>query len=150
MKTCSITPAHISKKWVTVDASGMPLGRLASEIARVLRGKNKPYFVPHLDCGDNVIVTNADKVSLSGGKWDKKLYYRHTGYIGGIREISARDLLARNPERLVEYAVKGMLPKTKLGRKVIKNMRVFAGPEHNMSAQAPVEMAPRTKKVEEK
>lgn len=147
MKTCSITPANISKKWVTVDASGMPLGRLATEIARVLRGKNKPYFVPHLDCGDNVIVTNAEKISLSGGKWDKKFYYRHTGYIGGIREVSARDLHAKYPERLVEYAVKGMMPKTKLGRQVMKNLRVFVGPEHNMSAQKPVEMAPRIQTV---
>lgn len=144
MKTCSIKPADIKKKWVIVDAAGQPLGRLASEIARVLRGKHKPTFVPHLDCGDNVIVTNAAKISLSGSKWDKKFYYHHTGYIGGIKSISARDLLAKNPERLIENAVRGMLPKTKLARKVFKNLRVYADSEHGHTAQKPEPMTPRT------
>jgi len=144
MRTCSIKPADIQKKWVTVDATGKSLGRLASEIARVLRGKHKPTFVPHLDCGDNVVVTNASKVNLTGRKWEDKNYYHHTGYIGGIKEISAQDLLQKHPERLVQFAVKGMLPKTKLGRKVYKNLKVYAGTEHNHKAQKPEAMAPRT------
>ena len=144
MKTCSIKPADIQKKWVTVDATGKSLGRLASEVARVLRGKHKPSFVPHLDCGDNVVVTNASKVNLTGRKWEQKNYYHHSGYIGGIKEISAQDLLAKHPERLVQTAVKGMLPKTKLGRKIYMNLKVYAGEEHNHGAQKPEAMAPRT------
>ena len=143
MKTCSIKPADITKKWVKVDAKGQSLGRLASEIARVLRGKHKPTFVPHLDCGDYVVVTNASEITLSGAKWDQKFYYHHTGYIGGIKAISARDLLAKKPERLIENAVKGMLPKNKLSRKIFKNLKVYAGPEHQHEAQKPVDMAPR-------
>lgn len=143
MRTCSIKPADIQKKWVTVDATGKSLGRLASEVARVLRGKHKPSFVPHLDCGDNVIVTNAAKIQLSGRKWDQKFYYNHSGYIGGIKGISAKDLLAKKPERLVEYAVKGMMPKTKLSRKVMNNLKVYADGEHKQEAQKPEVMAPR-------
>lgn len=143
MKTCSIKPADIEKKWVTVDATGKSLGRLASEIAHVLRGKHKPSFVPHLDCGDNVIVTNAAKITLSGRKWEQKTYYHHSGYIGGIKSIKAKDLLDRHPERLIEYAVKGMLPGNKLSRKVMKNLRVFAGSEHGHEAQKPTAMMPR-------
>jgi len=143
MKTCSIKPADIKKKWVTVDAAGKSLGRLASEVARVLRGKHKPEFVPHLDCGDFVIVTNASQVNLTGRKWEQKIYYSHSTYIGGLKAIKAKDLLAKQPERLLEYAVKGMLPKNKLSRQVIKNLKVYAGSEHAHAAQKPVPMAPR-------
>lgn len=144
MKTCSIKTADIKKKWVTVDAANQSLGRVASEIAYVLRGKNKPTFVPHLDCGDQVIVTNADKIKLTGKKWDDKVYFHHTGYIGGIKGIAAKDLLAKHPERLIEIAVKGMLPRNKLSRDILKNLRVYAGSEHPHSAQAPEVMKPRT------
>ena len=137
MRTCSIKPADIQKKWVTVDATGKSLGRLASEIARVLRGKHKPTFVPHLDCGDNVVVTNASKVNLTGRKWEDKNYYHHTGYIGGIKEISAQDLLQKHPERLVQFAVKGMLPKNKLGADLFRNLYVFADSDHKFEAQKP-------------
>lgn len=144
MKTCSIKPADIKKKWVTVDASGMPLGRLATEIARVLRGKHKPSFVPHLDCGDNVIVTNAAKVALTGNKWDQKFYNHHSGYIGGIKSISAKDLLEKHPERLIKFAVKGMLPKNKLSRKIMLNLRVYKDENHEQAAQKPEAMPMRT------
>ena len=144
MKTCSITPAKIQKQWVTVDAADRPLGRLASEIAHVLRGKHKPTFTPHLDCGDNVIVVNASKVALTGDKLEKKIYYHHTGYIGGIKATRAKDLLAEHPERLLEFAVKGMLPKNKLGRQILKNLRVYPTGEHPHEAQEPQPMKPRT------
>lgn len=143
MKTCSIKPADIKKKWLIVDAAGQPLGRLASEVARVLRGKHKPDFVPHLDCGDNVIVTNAAHVILTGNKPSKKVYYDHSGYIGGIKAIVAKDLIAENPVRVIEYAVKGMLPKNKLARQMMKNLRVYAGTDHKHTAQTPTAMAPR-------
>lgn len=144
MKTCSIKPADIRKKWVTVDATGQSLGRLASEVARVLRGKHKPSFVPHLDCGDYVVVTNAAKVKLTGRKLEQKNYHHHTGYIGGIKEIPAQELLEKHPERLVQFAVRGMLPKSKLGRKVYLNLKVYAGAEHQHGAQKPEPMHPRT------
>ena len=140
MKTCSIKPADIHKEWVVVDASNKPLGRLATEVARFLRGKHKPGFVPHLDCGDHVIVTNAAKIRLSGRKWEQKFYYHHSGYIGGIKGISAKDLLAKSPERLFTHAVRGMLPKNKLSRKVISNLKVYAGSEHKHAAQKPAPM----------
>ena len=124
MKTDPFKPVHIEKNWVTVDASGKTLGRLATQVAAVLRGKHKPSFVPHLDCGDNVVVLNAEKVKLTGRKWDQKTYYHHTGYIGGIKAIQAKDLLKKAPERILEYAVRGMLPKNKLSRQVLKNLRV--------------------------
>ena len=143
MKTYSVKPSVIEKKWVTVDASGQSLGRLAAEIARVLRGKHKPTFVPHLDCGDNVIVTNAGKISLSGRKWDQKVYYHHSGYIGGIKGIKARDLLDKKPERLLMAAVRGMLPKNSLSKKLLGNLRVFASQDHTHGAQKPVDMAVR-------
>jgi large subunit ribosomal protein L13 len=143
MKTCSITPADIKKKWLIVDAAGKPLGRLASEVARVLRGKHKPDFVPHLDCGDNVVVTNAAHVILTGNKPNKKIYYNHSGYIGGIKAIVAKDLLAQHPERAIEFAVKGMLPKNKLAREIMKNLRVYPGTDHMHTAQKPEAMAPR-------
>lgn len=143
MKTYSVKEQDIKKKWVVVDATNQTLGRIATEVASVLRGKNKPTFTPHLDCGDNVIVVNADKVKMSGNKWQDKVYYHHSLYIGGIKAIKAQDLLAKKPERLIEIAVKGMLPKSKLGRKMAKNLRVHAGPTHNQEAQKPVAMSPR-------
>ena len=146
MKTISVTPANIEKQWVLVDAEGQTLGRLASEISRVLRGKNKPNFVPHLDCGDNVIVVNADKIKLTGNKLINKVYYHHTGYMGGIKSIKAEDLLVKKPEKILTLAVRGMLPKNKLGRKVLKNMKVYAGAEHPHTAQKTIAMAPRLNK----
>jgi len=137
MKTCSITPADIKKEWVIVDGSNIPLGRVASQIAHILRGKHKASFVPHLDCGDNVIVINAEKISLSGNKWEQKTYYHHTGYIGGIKAITAKDLFQKKPEQMITKAVKGMLPKNKLANKQIKNLKVYVGSEHPHEAQKP-------------
>jgi large subunit ribosomal protein L13 len=146
MKTYSVKPADIKKKWVIVDATNQTLGRLASEVAHVLRGKNKPTFVPHLDTGDNVIVINASKVRLTGKKWTDKFYHHHTGFMGGIKQASAQELFQKYPERLVEIAVKGMLPKTKLGRKINTNLRVYADDKHGQDAQKPVAATPRTQK----
>jgi large subunit ribosomal protein L13 len=143
MKTYSVKPSDITKKWILVDAAGQTLGRVASEVARILRGKNKASFVPHLDCGDNVVVINASKVKLTGKKLDDKFYYHHTGYIGGIKAASATDVLAKNPERVITAAVKGMVPKNKLGRHVMGNLRVFGGAEHTQAAQKPEAAAPR-------
>ena len=143
MKTHSVKPADVKKQWTIVDASGQTLGRLAVEVARVLRGKHKADFAPHIDGGDFVVVVNADKVKVSGLKMDKKFYYHHTGWIGGIKAISARDLLATKPERMVTAAIKGMLPKSKLGRKIAGNLNVYAGAEHPHKAQNPVPMASR-------
>ncbi|MEL6624691.1 MAG: 50S ribosomal protein L13 [Bacteroidota bacterium] len=137
-KTVSANRQTVEKKWVVVDVEGMVLGRAASEIAKLLRGKHKPEFTPHVDCGDNVIVLNADKIVLTGNKWNAKKYLRHTGYPGGQREIVAKDMLAKHPIRLVEFAVKGMLPKNRLGRQLFRNMRVYTGNEHPHSAQEPV------------
>ena len=137
MKTCSITPADIKKEWVIVDGSNIPLGRVASQIAHILRGKHKASFVPHLDCGDNVIVINAEKIHLSGNKWDQKTYYHHTGYIGGIKAITAKDLFQKKPEQILTKAVKGMLPKNKLANKQIQNLKVYMGSEHPHEAQKP-------------
>jgi large subunit ribosomal protein L13 len=147
MKTISITPANIEKQWVLVDAEGQTLGRLASEISRVLRGKNKPTFVPHLDCGDYVIVINADKVNLTGNKLVNKVYHHHTGYMGGLKSIKAEDLLVKNPTKILTLAVRGMLPKNKLARKVIKNLKVYAGSEHPHTAQKTIALTARTKGV---
>ena len=144
MKTYSVKPADIKKKWVLVDATEKPLGRLCTEIARVLRGKHKPSFVPHLDCGDNVIVTNAAKIKLTGKKWKDKVYYSHTGWVGGIKAITAEDLFAKYPERLVQNAVKGMLPHNALGREQARHLRVYAGAEHNHDAQKPEALGERT------
>ena len=127
----------MTKDWVHVDADGQTLGRLASGVAKLLRGKYKPNFTPHVDCGDNVIVTNADKINLTGKKWDSKEYIRHTGYPGGQRSLTATELFNKGPERLIENAVKGMLPKTKLSRQVIKKLKVYAGGEHPHTAQKP-------------
>ncbi len=146
MKTYSVKPADIKKKWVIVDATDQTLGRLATEVARVLRGKHKPTFTPHLDTGDNVIIINAAKVRLTGNKLQDKFYYHHTGYMGGIKQISAGDMLAKNPDRVITKAVHGMLPKTKLGRALHTNLRVYADDKHGQDAQKPVAMATRTQK----
>jgi large subunit ribosomal protein L13 len=138
MKTVSIKPSDIKKEWLIVDAANKPVGRVAAEVSRLLRGKHKPSFVCHLDCGDNVIILNAEKVKFTGQKWDDKFYYRHSNYIGGLKSTSARELLDNHPERILTYAVKGMLPRNKLGRKVLKNLKVYAGAEHPHEAQNPV------------
>ncbi|HET8885964.1 MAG TPA: 50S ribosomal protein L13 [Salinimicrobium sp.] len=136
-KTVSANKATVSKNWIHVDAEGQTLGRLSSKVAKLLRGKYKPYFTPHVDCGDNVIITNADKINLTGKKWDSKEYIRHTGYPGGQRSLTATELFNKAPERLVEKAVKGMLPKNKLGAQIFRNLKVYAGAEHDMQAQKP-------------
>jgi len=127
----------VQKNWYLVDAENKVLGRLASELARILRGKNKPTFTPHVDTGDYIIVINADKVNLTGKKWKEKVYYRHSGYPGGIKSISAENLKAKRPEDLIRLAVKGMLPKNRLGRKLFKKLKVYAGDEHPHQAQQP-------------
>ena len=135
--TNSAKPTDIKKEWFVVDASGALLGRMASKIAKIIRGKHKANYTPHMDCGDNVVVVNADKIKLSGNKWDQKEYVRHTGYPGGRRVIVAKDLLEKHPTRLIEKAVKGMLPKTKLGRAINKNLYVYSGESHQQMAQTP-------------
>lgn len=136
-KTISANKETAEKKWLLVDAEGQNLGRLASNVAYLLRGKHKTNFTPHADCGDNVIVINAEKVNLTGNKWEAKEYIRHTGYPGGQRSLTAAEVMAKNPISLVEKAVKGMLPKNKLGSAIYKNMKVYAGAEHNHDAQKP-------------
>ena len=136
-KTVSANKETAGKKWLLVDAEGQTLGRMASKIAFLIRGKHKPNYTPHADCGDNVIVINAEKIVLSGEKWEQKEYIRHTGYPGGQRVRTALEILKRNPERLVEKAVKGMLPKNKLGNALYKNLKVCVGSEHNHEAQKP-------------
>jgi large subunit ribosomal protein L13 len=143
MKTVSVKPADVKKQWTIVDASGKTLGRLATEVARVLRGKHKADFAPHIDGGDYVVVVNAGKVKMSGVKATDKFYFHHTGYIGGIKAIAARDLLATKPDRVIASAIKGMLPKSKLGRKIAGNLHVYAGAEHPHKAQNPVAMPTR-------
>ena len=135
--TNSVKKTDIKKDWFVVDASGALLGRMASKIAKIIRGKHKANYTPHMDCGDNVVVINADKIKLSGNKWDQKEYVRHTGYPGGRRVTIAKDLLEKHPTRLVEKAVKGMLPKTKLGRAINKNLYVYSGETHQQMAQNP-------------
>lgn len=138
MKTFSAKPADIEKKWLLVDAEGVVLGRLASQIALILRGKHKPSYTPHMDCGDNVVVINAGKVHLTGKKLGDKIYYRHTGYPGGIKERRAGEILAgKHPERVVQKAIERMIPHGPLGRRQLKNLRVYAGPEHPHEAQNP-------------
>ena len=137
-KTISANKATANKKWVLVDADGQTLGRLASKVAKLLRGKYKPDFTPHVDCGDNVIVINAEKINLTGNKWEDKSYLRHTGYPGGQRTTGVKQLLDKHPERIIEKAVKGMLPKTRLGAAVLRNLKVYAGTEHKQEAQQPV------------
>ena len=137
MKTFIASAAAIERKWYVVDAEWKTLGRLASEIARVLRGKHKPIFTPHLDTGDYVIVINAEKVKVTGKKLDQKIYYHHSGYVGGMKETTLKKMLADKPERVIELAVKGMLPKGPLGRQMYKKLFVYAGPEHKHEAQKP-------------
>jgi large subunit ribosomal protein L13 len=136
-KTISANKATVSKEWIVVDAEDMVLGRLASKVAKMLRGKYKPNFTTHVDCGDNVIVINAEKVVMSGKKMTDKIYIRHTGYPGGQRRMTPQDILAKYPERLVEKAVKGMLPKTKLGSELYRHLHVVVGAEHKYDAQKP-------------
>ena len=131
------SPATIERKWYVVDATGYTLGRLASEVAKVLRGKNKPTFTPHMDCGDYVIIVNADKVKVTGKKLDQKIYYNHSEYVGGMRETTLREMMAKKPEKVVELAVKGMLPKGTLGRSMFDKLHVYAGPDHQQAAQKP-------------
>lgn len=138
MNKCYIAkPAEVEHKWYVVDAEGKTLGRLASEVASVLRGKNKPTYTPHVDCGDYVIVINAEKVAVTGKKRKEKIYKRHTGYPGGLRELSFEELQAKKPEEIIKHAVKGMLPDGKLGRQMFKKLKVYAGPEHAHAAQKP-------------
>ena len=137
MNTFMASPATIDRKWYVVDAEGMTLGRLASEVAKVLRGKNKPIFTPHMDTGDYVIIVNAEKVKVTGKKLDQKVYYHHSGYVGGLKETTLKEKLAKKPEQVIELAVKGMLPKGPLGRQMYRKLFVYAGPEHNHAAQKP-------------
>lgn len=137
MKTFMASPATIDRKWYVVDATDMTLGRLASEVAKVLRGKNKPIFTPHIDCGDNVIVINAEKIKVTGKKMDQKVYYHHSDYVGGLKEATLREKLEKEPEQVIELAVKGMLPKGPLGRQMFTKLHVYAGPEHKHEAQKP-------------
>ena len=137
MKTFMASPATIDRKWYVVDATDMTLGRLASEVAKVLRGKNKPIFTPHIDCGDNVIVINAEKIKVTGKKMDQKVYYHHSDYVGGLKEATLREKLEKKPEPVIELAVKGMLPKGPLGRQMFTKRHVYAGPEHKHEAQKP-------------
>ena len=136
-KTVSANKNTVNKEWVLVDADGQALGRLASEVAKLLRGKHKPSFTPHVDCGDNVIITNAEKIILSGNKWDDKTYIRHTGYPGGQRSLTAKELFGKDPARVIEKAVKGMLPKNKLGAVLFRNLKVYVGTDHDQEAQKP-------------
>ena len=136
-KTISANKATVNKEWVLVDAENQTLGRLASKVAILLRGKHKPNFTPHVDCGDNVIVINAEKINLSGNKWNEKTYIRHTGYPGGQRSLTANELFGKNPARIVEKSVKGMLPKNKLGADLFRNLNVVVGSEHKHEAQKP-------------
>jgi large subunit ribosomal protein L13 len=140
MKSFMASPSTIEREWYVVDATGHTLGRLSSEIAKILRGKNKPIFTPHIDCGDNVIVINADKIKVTGKKLDQKIYYRHSDYVGGMKETTLKEKLAKKPEDVIYLAVKGMLPKGPLGRAMIKKLHVYAGSEHNHAAQQPKEL----------
>lgn len=136
-KTVSANSATVNKEWVLVDAADQPLGRMSSIVAKLLRGKYKTNFTPHVDCGDNVIVINAEKVQLSGNKWSEKTYIRHTGYPGGQRSLTAQELYDKDPSRVIEKAVKGMLPKNKLGAAIFRNLKVYNGAEHGQDAQQP-------------
>ena len=137
MNSFMANPAKVDRKWYVVDATGYTLGRLASEVAKVLRGKNKPVFTPHVDTGDYVIVVNADKIKVTGKKLDQKIYYHHSDYVGGMKETTLREMLAKKPEKVVELAVKGMLPKGPLGREMFTKLHVYAGAEHPHAAQQP-------------
>ena len=141
-KTKMTKSGDLSRKWFVVDAEGKVLGRLASQIATVLMGKNKPIFARHLDCGDHVVVINAEKIRVTGNKLEQKVYYHHTGYVGGIKGVTLEKRLEEKPERVIEDAVYGMIPKNKLGRKILSKLKVYSGPEHPHAAQQPEEMAP--------
>ena len=140
MKTFSAKPETVQREWFVIDAEGVTLGRLATEVARRLRGKHKPEYTTHVDTGDYIVIVNADKVHVTGKKIDDKKYYRHTGYPGGLREINFRELQRQKPGRVIELAVKGMLPKTSLGRQMLKKLKVYAGTEHPHTAQQPQEL----------
>ena len=137
MKSFMASPSNIERKWYVVDATGHTLGRLSSEIASILRGKNKPTFTPHIDTGDYVVVVNADKIKVTGKKMEQKIYYHHSDYVGGMKEQTLAEKLAKKPEDVIYLAVKGMLPKGPLGRQMIKKLHVYAGPEHKQQAQKP-------------
>lgn len=137
MKTFMASPEKIERKWYVVDAEGQTLGRLASEVAKVLRGKNKPEYTPHVDTGDYVIVINADKIKVTGKKLDQKMYYHHSDYVGGLKEATLREMMQKKPEKVIELAVKGMLPKGPLGRQMFTKLHVYAGPDHEQAAQKP-------------
>ena len=137
MKTFMASPATIERKWYVVDAANKTLGRLTSEVAKILRGKHKAIFTPHIDTGDYVIIVNADKIKVTGRKLDQKIYFRHTDYVGGVKETTLREMMAKKPEKVIELAVKGMLPKGPLGREMFKKLHVYAGPEHPHAAQKP-------------
>lgn len=137
MKSFMASPATIERKWYVVDATGYTLGRLASEIASILRGKNKPIYTPHMDCGDYVIVVNAEHVKVTGKKLAQKVYYNHSDYVGGMKETTLKEMMAKKPEKVMELAVRGMLPKGPLGRQMYTKLHVYAGPEHKQAAQKP-------------
>ena len=137
MKSFRASPSTVERKWYVVDAEGKTLGRLASEVANVLRGKNKPTYTPHIDTGDYVIVVNAEKIQVTGKKLDQKIYYHHSEYVGGMKEATLREMMQKKPEFVITHAVKGMLPKGPLGRQMLKKLHVYAGPEHNHAAQKP-------------
>lgn len=136
-KTISANKATVKKEWLLVDAEGAILGRMASKVAKILRGKHKPDFTPHVDCGDNVIIINAEKVDMTGSKWDDKEYIRYSGYPGGQKSVAVSELHKKHPERIVENAVRGMLPKNRLGRAIFKNLYVYVGDKHEQEAQKP-------------
>jgi large subunit ribosomal protein L13 len=144
MKTFSAREADVQRQWLLVDASGKTLGRLATQVATVLKGKHKPIYTPHLDTGDHVVVVNASKIAMTGAKPQDKKYFRHTMYPGGAYWVTIRELMQKHPERVVSQAVRGMLPKTKLGRAMIKKLKVYAGPEHPHAAQQPVAWEPKS------
>ena len=137
MKTFMASTANVDRKWYVVDATDQTLGRLASEVAKVLRGKNKPIFTPHIDTGDNVIVINADKIKVTGKKLDQKVYYHHSDYVGGMKETTLKEMLNKKPEQVIELAVKGMIPNTVLGRNALRRLRIYKGAEHPHAAQKP-------------
>ncbi|MDO4314075.1 MAG: 50S ribosomal protein L13 [Eubacteriales bacterium] len=140
MKTYMANPDKIERKWYVVDAAGCTLGRLSSEVAKILRGKNKPEFTPHIDTGDYVVVVNAAKIKVTGKKMSQKVYYSHSDYVGGMKETTLAEMMDKKPEKVIELAVKGMLPKGPLGRSMIKKLHVYAGPEHEQQAQKPEEL----------
>lgn len=137
MNSFMANPAKVERKWYVVDATGYTLGRLASEVAKVLRGKNKPIFTPHIDTGDYVIIVNAEKIKVTGKKLDQKIYYHHSDYVGGMKETTLKEMLEKKPENVITLAVKGMLPKGPLGRSMLTKLHVYAGPEHDHAAQKP-------------